>query len=92
VLHIEAVRDVKQHPFHSLVATFRRAMLDQVLGEWVRRHLLDFKHFPDNIRSERNLIEDFDFDTRILHLVQESELARQTRDDKKWLRSKRKPR
>lgn len=88
VLDVEDVRDVKQQPFHSLVAIFRRAMLDEVLSEWVRRHLIDYGKFPDKLRSERNWLENYDFDTRVLALVEESEAARKQNDDRAWLKSR----
>lgn len=86
VLTEDELRDVKQQPFHSLVASFKRAILDEVLGEWVKRRLIRFEDFPDRLRSERNLIEDYDFDTRTLTFVEESERAHHRKDDKAWIK------
>ncbi|QDU25806.1 hypothetical protein ETAA8_08780 [Anatilimnocola aggregata] len=85
-LSTDEVRDTKQQAFHALVACFQRAMLDEVLSEWVRRNLTDYKAFPDKLRSERNFIEEFDFDSRLLHFVEQGQEAVRKHDDRGWIK------
>ncbi len=85
-LNLEDLRDARQRPFHSLVACFKRAIADEVLGECVAQKKVRFEHAPSELRQERNYIEDFDFDTRTLALVQEIFGALRSNNDQRWLR------
>jgi hypothetical protein len=75
--------DVKSQHFHALVAHIKRAMIDEVLKTWVKKHLFDYKHLPTDLRSERNQIEDFDFDERVVALVSNT-----IKSDRDWLKSR----
>lgn len=78
------LKDVRQQPFHSLVASFKRAIVDEVIAEWARRKLVNLNHLPDKLRAERNNIEVFDFDTRTLVLVEQIFDSLKKKDDKAW--------
>jgi hypothetical protein len=81
----EELRDVSQRQFRSLVACFRRALLDEVLQEWVSNDTVSF----DDARSfalEKPVLQDSDFDLRMLTFVEKmfTELAKPVERD--WLR------
>lgn len=80
------LRDVRQKPFHSLVASFRRAIIDEVLGELVKRKVTSFEKFPEKLRPERNNIESFAFDTRALVLIEQIFDCLKKGDEKGWTR------
>lgn len=84
LLNPDELRDTRQKPFHSLVACFRRAILDEVIGAWVHRRLTEYDRFPSRLRAERNFIEDFDFDTRMLTLVEQVFDCLANKDERGW--------
>jgi hypothetical protein len=85
-LCLDDLRDTRQQPFHSLVACFKRAIAVEVLSEMVSKKQLAFDDLPKELRTERNFIEDYDFDTRTLALVQEMFAALGSNNDRQWLR------
>jgi hypothetical protein len=84
---IEVMSDTHQRPFKSLVASFKRAMLDEVVCGWIRRGLFSFNRCKSGaLTRERNYIDDFDFDTRLLAFAQEAFEALNKKQDKEWLK------
>lgn len=67
-LNHEEFRDTRQRPFKSLLHTMERALLLELIRKWREDRIYDFKSATDTIRRERNLIEDCDFDQRVLNL------------------------
>ena len=62
--------DVHQEPFKTLVCGFKRAILDEVLGVWLRQGLFRPKT-ASAITREKNEIEQFEFDLRLLNFISE---------------------
>ncbi len=84
-LDCKKLLDTKQRPFHTLVHCFQRALLDEILGEWLRRGRLSMRQLPTTLSRERNWFEDRDFDFRLLSLI-ESTFELLGKSEKEWLR------
>lgn len=82
----EEFRDTRQRPFKSLTHTFERALLDESIRYVLAEKRISNRGLPATITKERNLIEDCDFDQRILNLTQEIFDAYSKSQDKLWLR------
>jgi hypothetical protein len=82
----EEFRDTRQRPFKSLTHTFERALLDESLRYLLMEKRISKNGLPNVINKERNLIEDCDFDQRVLSLTQEIFDAYSKSQDKLWLR------
>lgn len=82
----EALRDTRQRPFRSLVAAFKRNLLDEVLSEWNAKNYLQLSNLPGVLARERNLIADFAFDFRLLKLMEEVIADLNSPQEKDWLR------
>ncbi|MCK4130097.1 P-loop ATPase, Sll1717 family [Ralstonia pseudosolanacearum] len=82
----EEFRDTRQRPFKSLMHTMERALLDEIIRTWIGDRIFDFKGAPTTIGKERNLIEDCDFDQRVISLTGEIFDAYSKKQDKLWLR------
>lgn len=82
----EEFRDTRQRPFKSLTHTFERALLDESIRYMLLEKRLSTRALPPTITKERNLIEDCDFDQRVLNLTQEIFDAYAKSQDKLWLR------
>ncbi len=80
----KACRDTRQRPFRSLSYAFRRALLDELVREWLSRRLVKHTDLPTALSRERNLIDDSPFDERVIHLLSEFQSAEP--NDKEWLR------
>lgn len=78
--------DTRQRPFKSLMHSMERALVDEVIKTWSEQNLFKFDRCYDSIRRERGLIEDCDFDLRILNLTEEIFEAFTKENDKLWLR------
>lgn len=82
--------DTRQRPVQSLVASFRRSIVDEVIAYLVERKVVSWSDLSDSLSSERNLIDDHDFDTRTLAFVEDALKCFQTANEKAWLRFMRK--
>lgn len=82
----EEFQDTRQRPFKSLMHTMERALIDEVIRTWAEQRVFDFKGAPPTISKERNLIEDCDFDQRVISLTGEIFDAYSKKQDKLWLR------
>lgn len=88
LFEIDAVQDVHQQPFKSLVASFKRAILDETVKFWIHKGIFAYKNnSPEVLTRERNMIVDFDFDVRLLTFAEESLEALSKNQDKEWLRT-----
>lgn len=81
----EELRDATQRQFRSLVSCFKRALLDEVLSEWITNDIVAY----DDARSfsvEKPYLADSDFDLRMLTFIETTftELAKPKERD--WLR------
>jgi hypothetical protein len=83
----ELMSDIHQRPFKSLVASFKRAMLDEVISGWIKRGLFSFNRGQSGILTrERNYIDDYDFDTRLLAFTGQVFDSLNNRQDRDWLK------
>lgn len=82
------MQDVHQQPFKSLVASFKRAILDEVIKFWIQRGVFGYRNnTPEALTRERNLIDDFDFDVRLLDIAEDTLEALWKNQDKEWLKN-----
>ncbi|MEJ8317898.1 P-loop ATPase, Sll1717 family [Pseudomonas oryzihabitans] len=79
-------RDTRQRPFKSLMHSMERALIGEVIKNWVEEGSFSFDKATDTIRRERGLIEDCDFAQRVLNLTEEIFDAYTKDNDKLWLR------
>jgi hypothetical protein len=87
LFELELMKDVHQQPFKSLVASFKRAILDEVVRFWIQRGIFSYrKNSPETLTRERNFIEDYEFDLRLLTLAEDTLEALNKTQDKEWLR------
>lgn len=83
----EETKDVHQRPFKTLVTSFKRSLIDEVVAFWVKRGLFSFdKKVTSALTKERNVIDDLDFDLRLMHFAEEGFGALQNNQDKEWHR------
>jgi hypothetical protein len=85
---VAIMEDVHHQPFKSLVSSFKRAILDEVLRYWIQRGRFSFRsNTPPALNRERNYIEDYDFDISLLDFAEDTLEAFSKNQDKEWLRS-----
>ena len=76
--------DVHQQPFKTLVCSFKRAILDEVLAVWFKQGLYRSRS-ATAITREKNDVEQFEFDIRLLNFISEGFECLGTKP-KEWLR------
>jgi hypothetical protein len=83
----EDMNDVHQRPFKTLVTSFKRALIDEVILSWVKRGLTSLdRRTTSPLTRERNAIEDYDFDLRLMQFADEGFSALSNGQDKEWHR------
>lgn len=82
----EEFHDTRQRPFKSLMHSMERALIDELIRSWAKDKVFDFKSAYPTITKERNLIEDCDFDQRVINLTDEIFEAYENKQDRLWLR------
>lgn len=84
----DTMHDVHHQPFKSLVSSFKRAILDEVLRYWIKRGRFSYRNnTPDALSRERNYVDDYDFDISLLAFAEDTLEALSKNRDKEWLRS-----
>jgi len=83
---IDEFRDTRQRAFKSLVCVFERVLLGELAKKWIASRLWTFPDESTAFTKERGLIENCDFDTRIISLMTEVFEAYQSPNEKLWLR------
>lgn len=78
--------DTRQRPFKSLMHSMERALVGEVVKAWYEKGIFKFDSSFDSLKRERGLIEDCDFDQRVINLTQEIFEAYTTENEKLWLR------
>ena len=82
------MQDAHHQPFKSLVSSFKRALLDEVVRYWIQRGRFSFRsNTASALSRERNYIEDYDFDISLLAFAEDTLEALSKNQDKEWLRS-----
>lgn len=85
---VSVMNDVHHQPFKTLVCSFKRAILDEVLRYWIRRGRFSYRtNTPAALSRERNYIEDYDFDISVLEFAEGTLESLSKNQDKEWLRS-----
>lgn len=84
--NLSEFKDTRQRPFKTLVYCFQRALQDEVVAQWIKHNLFEFNNKKLILNRERNLIEDFDFDMRMMKLVDDTFDALNKLNEKEWLR------
>lgn len=85
-LEVADFKDTRQRPFKSLVYAVERALLGELIRQWVKDKKFDYGAAPDVVQKERTLIENLDFEERFLNLCEEIFQAFKSENDKLWLR------
>lgn len=83
---------VHQKPFNTLVSSFVRAILDEAVLGWRKNGLFTFRSADGSeLTRERNHIEQFEFDLRLLNLIEEGFDYLRTGNTKDWLKFRNRP-
>ncbi|MGE0469807.1 MAG: hypothetical protein AB7L09_11575 [Nitrospira sp.] len=80
------LRDTRQRPFRSVMACIKRALIDEALSFLAKKGYLSFSNLPSTLTRERNLIEDHDFDQRLLKLFNDIFAFLKSGNEKDWLK------
>ena len=84
------ITESRQKPVQSLIAAFHRSLVYEVVREAVERHIVDWDDLEAPLATERNLINDHDFDTRTVTLIEEALDYLKKKNEKQWLKFMRK--
>jgi hypothetical protein len=87
---VEKYADTRQRPFHVLVAVFKHALVLEAVNRWISLGALSRHGLTDTLTREKNRIDQFDFDTRVLDIFEELEPTLGPGQDKHYLKSNRK--
>ena len=83
---------VHQKPFNTLVSSFVRAILDEAVMGWRKHGLFNFSAADGSeLTRERNNVEQFDFDLRLLSLIEEGFDYLSTGNNKEWIKFRNRP-
>jgi hypothetical protein len=79
---------LSQRTFKTIVTSFKRSLLDEAVAAWQKNGSFSFvaAHTFDEIKKERNFVEQFEFDTRTLGLVEEGINTLHAANEKEWNR------
>ena len=83
---IDKLADTRQRSFKSLVSSFNRTIVLEAVKEWSRQGLVSLDSLPPALKKDRQLIEDFDFDQRQLHIQTGVFEALNNENEKEWLK------
>ena len=84
-LEPKSLLDSRQRPFRSLMAAFKRALLDEVLSEWINRNLVKTEKLPQTLIRELRFATGLDFDFRILHFLEKICSPLKENEEENWL-------
>jgi len=87
-IQLDELRDVKRQAFSALKFCFWRALQDEVVSEWLKRGLVGFQKLGPALTRERNLIEEEDFNLRLLRLFDETYSENTANRVKDWVKQK----
>ncbi len=78
---------VQQKPFKTLVSSFVRTILDECVLAWKKQGLFSFRTSDGSeLTRERNLIEQFEFDLRLLTLIEEGFQHLSANNTREWIK------
>ncbi len=84
--NLDDLRDTRQRPFKSLVSCFKRALLNEVLGQWLTMGHVPRNRLAGTLCEEIGYVDEFDFDLRMLEFSKGIFTATKERDEREWLR------
>ena len=67
------------------MAAFKRALLDEVLSEWISRNLVKTEKLPQTLARELRFATELDFDFRILHFLEKICSPLKANQEESWL-------
>lgn len=85
-IHPNEFNDTRQKPFRSICSCLRRALADEALSEWTNQGSLGFSNFTPRLNRERNNVEDYSFDLRLLKFFEDTFTPLREGNDKDWLK------
>jgi hypothetical protein len=83
---LDEFKDTRQRAFKSLVCVFERALLCELAKHWLARKIWTFPDETTGFTKDRGLIENCDFDNRVLSLTSEVFDAYRSPNERLWLR------
>ncbi|MFN0195893.1 MAG: P-loop ATPase, Sll1717 family [Planctomycetaceae bacterium] len=83
-LPIGDFNDVRQRPFNSLVIAFKLALLAETVSHWRKRRWIEDYEIVGDLRAERHLFDEDDFDFRALATIEE--LTSAISEERRWLK------
>lgn len=90
-LDLNDFRDTRQRPFKSLVTCFKRALLDEILFQWLENGLVKANRISGSLAEEIVYASDVEFDLRILEFTKAIFAAYKSKNQEEWLRLVNKP-
>lgn len=85
-------KSVRQKPFNTLVSSFQRVILDEVVQEWKKQGLFTFRTSDGSeLTRERNYIEQYEFDLRLMALIDEGFGHLAANNTKDWIKFQNRP-
>jgi hypothetical protein len=83
---------VHQKPFKTLISSFARAILDEAVLAWKHRGLFSFRSSDGSeLTRERNYIEQYEFDLRLLSFIEEGFEHLGSGNAKEWIKFRNRP-
>ena len=83
---------VHQKPFNTLVSSFVRAILDEAVLSWKKQGLFSFRSSEGSeLTRERNLIDQYEFDLRLLSLIEDGFAHLGSNNTKEWIKFRNRP-
>lgn len=88
VLEVEELRNPRNRPFHSLVSCFHRALVCEVFARWINLGIEHYNQLDSVLCSERDLIENHTFDSRLMVYVENILDAIAKHNERGWVKQK----
>ncbi len=85
-LNPASLRDTRQRPFKSLVTAFKRSILDEAYSVWERNGIFRYSEYDSTLSKEKQYIEDFDFEERCAHFIDDIFEVSRDHQIKEWSR------
>jgi hypothetical protein len=78
--------DTRQQPFKSILAAFKKTLLLEAVRHWLDSGAIGRATLPQELSRKLNVIEQFDFDERLMDSHDERLTTLRDGDTKKWLK------
>ena len=84
-ISLSAFSDTRQKPCRTAIQAYTRALINEAISTWLRAGYVTIARVQAEFSRERNLIEQFDFDGRLLHYFDEAFEALAS-NEREWMR------